>query len=94
MTVLNIILVTIILFLIYGLWRSLMNYELLEERYEKIGNLANSALDQLRAVDIRGSFEADDEVGSVFKDIKEIVELFKETYDNTGISRNRNSREG
>ena len=34
-------------------------------------------LEEMRAVDIKGSFEADDEVGAVFTELKEIIEKYK-----------------
>lgn len=34
-------------------------------------------LDEMRAVDIKGSFEADDEVGAVFTELKAIIEKYK-----------------
>jgi uncharacterized coiled-coil protein SlyX len=34
-------------------------------------------LDEMRAVDIKGSFEADDEVGAVFTELKTIIEKYK-----------------
>lgn len=34
-------------------------------------------LSEIRTVDIRGSFEADDEVGIVFKAIKQMIETLK-----------------
>ena len=34
-------------------------------------------LDEMRAVDIKGSFEADDEVGAVFTELKDIIEKYK-----------------
>jgi len=42
---------------------------------EKIG----SALKSLKDADIRGSFESDDEVGSVFGDMKDIINKVNET---------------
>jgi len=42
---------------------------------EKIG----SALKALKDADIKGSFESDDEVGSVFKDMKDIINRMNET---------------
>ena len=36
------------------------------------------ALDALKNADLKGSFESDDEVGVVFKEIKEIVENLNE----------------
>ncbi len=34
-------------------------------------------LDEMRAIDIKGSFEADDEVGAVFTELKDIIEKYK-----------------
>ena len=34
-------------------------------------------LDEMRAIDIKGSFEADDEVGTVFTELKELIEKYK-----------------
>lgn len=34
-------------------------------------------LEQMRAIDIKGSFEADDEVGTVFTELKELIEKYK-----------------
>ena len=34
-------------------------------------------LDEMRAIDIKGSFEADDEVGAVFTELKELIEKYK-----------------
>jgi acyl-CoA synthetase (AMP-forming)/AMP-acid ligase II len=38
----------------------------------------STALDALRDIDLKGSFESDDEVGVVFKELKEIVENLNE----------------
>ena len=35
-----------------------------------------SMLAQMREIDLRGSFESDDEVGSVFKQLKTIIEIY------------------
>lgn len=34
-------------------------------------------LDEMRALDIKGSFEADDEVGTVFTELKNLIEKYK-----------------
>lgn len=34
-------------------------------------------LDEMRAIDIKGSFEADDEVGTVFTELKDLIEKYK-----------------
>jgi len=40
-------------------------------------NTLESMLEQMREIDIRGSFESDDEVGVVFKELKDIIEKYK-----------------
>ena len=34
-------------------------------------------LNEMREIDIKGSFESDDEVGSVFSQLKETIETYK-----------------
>jgi hypothetical protein len=34
-------------------------------------------LQDMRTLDIKGSFEADDEVGTVFSELKELIEKYK-----------------
>ena len=34
-------------------------------------------LNQMREIDLRGSFEADDEVGAVFTQLKDIIEIYE-----------------
>jgi predicted metal-dependent peptidase len=36
-------------------------------------------LEDMRAIDLRGSFESDDEVGTVFTELKDIIEKYKNT---------------
>jgi hypothetical protein len=36
-------------------------------------------LADMRAIDLRGSFESDDEVGTVFTELKDIIEKYKKT---------------
>jgi len=36
-------------------------------------------LEEMRAIDIRGSFESDDEVGTVFTELKDVIEKYKKT---------------
>ena len=36
-----------------------------------------SMLQQMRDIDIKGSFESDDEVGTVFSELKETIETYK-----------------
>ena len=41
-----------------------------------IGTLENM-MKEMKEIDIRGSFEYDDEVGVVFKELKDIIEKYK-----------------
>ena len=50
--------------------------ELDESNYSAYNTL-ESMLEQMREIDIRGSFESDDEVGVVFKELKDIIEKYK-----------------
>ena len=36
-------------------------------------------LNELRQIDLKGSFESDDEVGTVFTELKDIIEKYKNT---------------
>jgi hypothetical protein len=37
----------------------------------------DSMLEKMREIDLKGSFESDDEVGSVFTQLKELIEIYK-----------------
>lgn len=37
-------------------------------------------LEEMREIDIRGSFESDDEVGAVFKELKDVIEKYKNNF--------------
>ena len=50
--------------------------ELDESNYLAYNSL-ETMLEEMRQIDIRGSFEADDEVGVVFKELKGIIEKYK-----------------
>ncbi len=46
---------------------------------DSIRNKVERAYERMQDVDIRGSFEADDEVGSAFTELKEIIEELNTT---------------
>lgn len=48
-----------------------------ENRQNETGEKLESMLEQMRNIDIKGSFESDDEVGSVFSELKRIIETYK-----------------
>jgi hypothetical protein len=37
-------------------------------------------LEEMREIDIRGSFESDDEVGAVFKELKDVIEKYRNNF--------------
>jgi predicted oxidoreductase len=53
-----------------------------EDEFLKIETELNDTIEAMREIDIRGSFEADDEVGDVFNQMKDLIEYLGEyTYD-------------
>lgn len=82
------LLVVIILLLTYGVYNLIKQNELLEEtvveHLEIFDFVRQKVLDtqvQLKEIDIKGSFEADDEVGFVFKNIKQLADDLTETIE-------------
>lgn len=74
------------IFIIVNLIRK---YERLEDSYESISDKSSQILtqihdvityitNQLKVIDERGSFEADDEIGFFFKEVKRLSELLSE----------------
>jgi|688.fasta_scaffold1295337_1 hypothetical protein len=49
---------------------------LYELRNEETKEALESMLEQMREIDLKGSFESDDEVGSVFTQLKTIIEVY------------------
>ena len=81
MILLTCILVLIIALSAYGIINLLSQLEQLEEQVsfyiDVVDVVREKVLDvqvQLKEIDIKGSFEADDEVGFVFKEIKELAD--------------------
>ena len=70
------------IFVIFNLFKKLEKYEETVEEYEtfiKTEIQRNQALlDALRTIDNRQMFEKDDDVGSIFYQIKETIERFKQ----------------
>ena len=68
--------------IIYNLLRKLEKYEDFIEDYEKFiideRTKNESLLEALRQIDNRQMFEKDDDVGSIFYQIKETIERFKQ----------------
>jgi len=71
--IVEIILGVVILTEGYVIWNLMRKTELLESWVEEFTQLIESVNNELKVIDARGAFEADDEVGSTFKQIKETV---------------------
>jgi hypothetical protein len=41
------------------------------------GKTLESMLDEMKSIDLKGSFESDDEVGVVFNELKNLIEKYK-----------------
>ena len=48
-----------------------------DDRYIDTQIRLESMLSKMKEIDIRGSFESDDEVGAVFSELKETIETYK-----------------
>lgn len=74
------IILNIILF--YRGFRLVRIVEELQNEYENLSDETidyfEGMLEEMRQIDLRGSFEADDEVGSVFTQLKDIIQKYKE----------------
>jgi len=57
----------------YVIWNLTSKAELLESWIEDFVNTIEKVNSDLKRADYRGSFEADDEVGFIFKEIKNII---------------------
>jgi hypothetical protein len=72
------------LVLLYGVRNLLRQNEQLEDSLTDVVNDTNETitktLEDMQRVDIRGSFESDDEVGSVFTELKSITDKLKDKY--------------
>lgn len=74
------IILNIILF--YRGFRLVRIVEELQNEYESLSDdtieYLEGMLEEMRQIDLRGSFEADDEVGFVFTQLKDIIQKYKE----------------
>jgi hypothetical protein len=80
--------ITVIGFMSYGIWNLVSQNEDLEETViyyqNRLDEIREKVLDtniQLKDLDIRGAFEADDEVGFVFKEIQQLSEELTKTVE-------------
>ena len=71
--ILEIIFGLIILVEAYVIWNLMRKTELLETWVEEFTVLIQNVNDELKTIDSKGSFESDDETGTIFKQIQETV---------------------
>jgi hypothetical protein len=71
------ILIACLLGAIYGIWNLLKKLERYEDFIEEETIKNQALLEALREIDSREMFEKDDDVGSIFYQIKETIERFK-----------------
>ena len=71
--ILEIIFGLIILTEAYVIWNLMRKTELLETWVEEFTVLIENVNDELKTIDSKGSFESDDETGTIFKQIQETV---------------------
>lgn len=60
--------------LVLGIRRALTRTEGYDEFLEAMQTRLTATIQSMRSIDIRGSFESDDEVGGVFQQMKSMVE--------------------
>jgi hypothetical protein len=72
------LLVVLLITLSYATYNLLQKLEKYEEFIEKETIRNQALLEALREIDSREMFEKDDEVGSIFYQIKETIEKYKE----------------
>lgn len=75
------VLVALLIFAVFNLLSKLEKYEDMISEYDEFVNTEltrnEALLEALRQIDNRQMFEKDDEVGSIFYQIKETIEKFK-----------------
>ena len=57
----------------YIIWNLMRKTELLETWIEDFGDRITRVQQELKDIDSTGHFEADDEIGSIFESIKEVI---------------------
>ena len=70
----------------YVIWNLMRKTELLETWVEDFGNSITRVQQELKDIDSTGHFEADDEVGSIFTSIKEVIDELNDLTEGEEIS--------
>ena len=70
----------------YVIWNLNRKTELLETWVENFGDKITRVQQELKDIDSTGHFEADDEVGSIFTSIKEVIDELNDLTEGEEIS--------
>ena len=84
--IIEIVLGIVILVEGYVIWNLMRKTELLETWVEDFGDRITQVQQELKDIDSTGHFEADDEVGSIFESIKEVVNELNDLTEGEEIS--------
>ena len=84
-------LVILVVLISYALWNSLRKYEVLEQELDATDELIETVHTSMKAAFLRmtsidrlGAFEADDESGYIFEQIKDAMEILNNEYNLDG----------
>ena len=84
--IIEIVLGIVVLIEGYVIWNLMRKTELLETWVEDFGDRVTRVQQELDEIDSTGHFEADDEVGSIFTSIKEVVNELNDLTEGEEIS--------
>ena len=70
----------------YVIWNLMRKTALLETWVEDFGDRVTRVQQELKDIDSTGHFEADDEVGSIFESIKEVINELNDLTEGEEIS--------
>ena len=70
----------------YIIWNLMRKTELLETWVENFGDKITRVQQELKDIDSTGHFEADDEVGTIFQSIKEVINDINDLSEKESIS--------
>ena len=70
----------------YVIWNLMKKTELLETWVETFGDRITRVQQELKDIDSTGHFESDDEIGSIFESIKEVINELNDLTEGEEIS--------
>lgn len=82
--ILYVIIALLVLSNIFFIWKGTQLVKQVEDAVNEIDNVTDETLivlermlSEMKEIDIRGSFESDDEVGVVFNELKDIIQKYQ-----------------